>query len=930
MGKTRVYEIAKELNMSNKELVAKLQEMGYSVKSHSSTVDDSQVAEIKDRLEGRKSQVLVEKKVRATVIRRRKKIIEVPSEEPVSPAPVQEAEAEGMAAEPVAEATPAVEPEVKVEAEPAEPVEITPSVSAEEGPAVEAAPEAPESAEPAVESVAEPGEPAAEPVKEPLAEAEAAVPKKPKPKKKKGPKVAAKKKPAKKKKPEEEPEAEVEAPVKIKRIAKPKGEPARIISRPKVVLPEPEPEQKPVVKPVPTPKLPRVKPETAPPVSIVLPEPEVIKPKKKKKGKVAPEPFDEAKPPVKKGFKRKEIIEGADLYDEEQTGWPRPARYRKAARAVKKGQKPVITVPKAIKRRIKVSEAITVAELAKKMGIKAQDVLRKLIALGLMVNINQAIDFDAAELVASEFDFEISKDTFDEEEAIHLVEAKDTELTLRPPVVTVMGHVDHGKTSLLDAIRQTNIIEGEAGGITQHIGAYHVKLDAGEITFLDTPGHEAFTAMRARGAQITDIVVLVVAADDGVMEQTREAIDHSKAANVPIMVAINKIDKAGADPERVKRDLSELGLVPEEWGGDTIYANVSAKTGEGLNELLDLILLQAEVFELKAANQGRAQGRVIEAHLDKGRGPVATILVQNGLLKTGDAFVCGVYHGKVRGMFNDSGMRIDTAGPSMPVEIQGISGVPSAGDEFIVLEDDKSAKQISQHRLLKQREAELVKTTKITLENLHERIKEGEIKELNLLLRADVQGSLEAIHDALERLSTDEIKVNIIRSNTGGINETDVMLAAASEALIIGFNVRPNTKVQELADSENVEIRYYDVIYKLTEEVKEAMVGLLEPTYVEETIGTAEVRQTFHVSKVGTIAGSAVTSGKIVRNAKVRLLRDGVVLFDGNLTSLKRFKDDAREVVSGYECGIGLENFNDIKVGDTIEAYIVEEVAATL
>ncbi|MBW2051956.1 MAG: translation initiation factor IF-2 [Deltaproteobacteria bacterium] len=914
MGKTRVYELAKQLNMSNKELVNKLKEMGYSIKSHSSTVDDSQVSEIKGRLEGRKSKEMAEKKVRTTVIRRRKKIVEMPPEETAPPVSAQEPVQEAPPGEPL--------PEIQL---------------AEEEPAVEAVSEVPEPKEITAESVAEePVEPEVEAAEEPLVEEKVAAPEEPKPEEEEKPKVKSKEKPAKKgkKKRAKEPAEKGKPKPKIKKIARPKGEPARIISRPKVVLPppkpEPKPEKKPAAKPAPFSKPRPKKPLFELPVGDVPPIPEATKPRKKKKVKAKPEIDDLVKVAPKKGFKRKEIIEGADLYDEPKAGRPRTSRFRKAARVAKKGQKPSITVPKAIKRRVKISEAVTVAELAKKMGVKAQDVLRKLIAFGLLVNINQAIDFDAAELVASEFDYEVTKDTFDEEEAIHLEEVEDTDLTPRSPVVTVMGHVDHGKTSLLDVIRQTNIIDGEAGGITQHIGAYHVKLDAGNITFLDTPGHEAFTSMRARGAQITDIVILVVAADDGAMEQTREAINHAKAAGVPVMVAVNKIDKPGADPERVKRDLAELGLVPEDWGGDTIFANVSAKTGEGVTELLDLILLQAELLELKAAVRGRAQGRVIEANLDKGRGPVATILIQSGLLRDGDAFVCGVYHGKIRSMLNDNGKRVDQAGPSMPVEIQGIAGVPGAGDEFVVLEDDKRARQISQHRQLKQRETELIKTTKVTLENIYERVKEGELKELNLLLKTDVQGSLEAIQDALFKLSTDEIKINIIHSNTGPISETDVMLAATSDASIFGFNVRPNAKVQELAESENVEIRYYNVIYKLTEEVKEAMIGLLEPTYVEETIGTAEVRQAFHVSKVGTIAGSAVTSGKIVRNAKVRLLREGVVLFDGALASLKRFKDDAREVASGYECGIGLENFNDIKVGDTIEAYIVEEVAATL
>ena len=587
-------------------------------------------------------------------------------------------------------------------------------------------------------------------------------------------------------------------------------------------------------------------------------------------------------------------------------------------------------MPKAIKRRIKVVDAITVADLAKKMGIKAGDIIRKLMAMGVMANLNQAIDFDTATLVANEFDYEVEKGSFDEEGLLHVTEIESSQKELRPPVVTVMGHVDHGKTSLLDAIRQTNVIEGEAGGITQHIGAYHVKVDGGQVTFLDTPGHEAFTAMRARGAGITDIVVLIVAADDGVMQQTREAADHAKAAGVPIIVAVNKIDKPDADPDRIKREVSDMGLVPEEWGGDTIFAEISAKTGQGVPELLDLILLQAEILELKADPSGRAQGRVVEARLDKGRGPVATILIQQGLLNQGDPYVCGLYHGKVRAMFDDKGRRVEQAGPSMPVEIQGISGVPSAGDAFVSVEDEKRSKQISQHRQLKQRENELIKTTKLTLENLFDSIKEGGTKELNLVLKTDVQGSLEAITDALNKMATEDIKVHLIHSSTGAISETDVMLASASNALVVGFNVRPNAKVQELAEQEKIQIRFYDVIYKLIDEIKEAMVGMLEPIYQEKTMGRAEVRLPYHVSKVGTVAGSAVIDGKVVRGAKARLLRDDVVVYDGKIVSLKRFKEDAKEVLTGYECGIGLENYNDIKAGDIIEAYTVEELAATL
>lgn len=891
MGKIRVYELAKKLNISNKDLVAKLQEMGFPVKSHSSTIEESQVKDVEDRLLGRKAQVVVETKTRATVIRRRKKIIEVSTEivsapkageEAVETEPVVEAEEERAAEAAEETAGAVVEPE-KAEAE----EELEPEAVVSEVPAE---PEAAEVSK--AEDV---------PVEEVEAEKEEAVAVEPEPKS------------------------------KIRKIGGPRTEPAKIISRPKIVPAKPEPEEKRVSmkkrKPRPASE------EAVPPEPIPLdfpPESETRKGVKKKKAKGKSQEPSGEETPRRKLFRRREIIEQTDLYDNDSMGRTRASRYHKAARATKKSQKTIITIPRAIKRRVKVAEAITVADLARKMGIKAPDVLRKLITMGTMANLNQPIDFDSAALVASEFDFELTKDSFDEQEILSVAETKEEDKVSRPPVVTVMGHVDHGKTSLLDAIRRTDVISGEAGGITQHIGAYHVKLRKGAVTFLDTPGHEAFTSMRARGAQVTDTVVLVVAADDGVMEQTREAIDHAKAAEVPIIVAINKIDKPEANPEQVKRELSELGLVPEEWGGETLFANVSAMTGEGIDGLLDLILLQAEILELKSVASGRAEGRVIEARLDRGRGPMATVLIRNGQLKSGDPFVCGVYRGKIRALLDDRGEILDQAGPSMPVEIQGISGVPNAGDEFVVLEDEKQTKQVSQYRQLKQRETELLKTSKITLENLFDRIKEGERKELNVVINADVQGSLEAINDMLARLATDVIKVNVIRSSLGAISETDIMLAAASEAMIIGFIIRPNSAVQELADSENVEIRYYDVIYKLTEEVKGAMVGLLDPTYVERPIGQAEVIEAFHVSKVGTVAGSAVTSGKITRGSRVRLLRDGVVIFDGQLASLKRFKDDIREVTTGYECGIALENFNDIKIGDLIEAYVIEEKAGTL
>ena len=586
---------------------------------------------------------------------------------------------------------------------------------------------------------------------------------------------------------------------------------------------------------------------------------------------------------------------------------------------------------KAIKRKIKMEDAIRVAEMARQMGLKAQDLMKVLLSMGMMATINQSLDYETALLVASEFGYEVEKIGFDEDQFIDVEEADVPEsLQSRPPVVTIIGHVDHGKTSLLDAIRSTNVVMGEAGGITQHIGAYHVTTPRGDVVFLDTPGHEAFTAMRARGAKVTDIVVLVVAADDGVMDQTREAINHSKAAGVPMVVAVNKIDKPGAEPDRVKRELAELGLVPEEWGGETIFAYVSAKQREGLDGLLEMILLQAEVLDLKANPDKRAKGHIIEAKLDKGRGPVATVLIEEGTLRQGDAFVCGLFSGRVRAMFDDQGRKIKDAGPAMPVEVQGFEGVPEAGEVFSCVEDDKVARRIAETRLHKQRERELGKATKLTLETFLASRGEAEAQELKLVLKSDVQGSQEAIADALNKLSGEKVKIRLIHSGTGAITESDVLLAAASGAVIIGFNVRPSVKVKDTAERENVDLRYYDIIYKVVDEIKAAMTGMLAPVFREQYLGQAEVRQTFSVPKIGLIGGCGVLDGKITRNAQIRLLRDGVVVYTGKLASLKRFKDDVKEVTKGYECGMNLENFNDIKVGDVIEAFETVEEKDTL
>jgi translation initiation factor IF-2 len=591
-----------------------------------------------------------------------------------------------------------------------------------------------------------------------------------------------------------------------------------------------------------------------------------------------------------------------------------------------------ITVPKAIKKIIRVEEGITVSSLSQAMGVKSSELIKKLMNLGLMMTANQLIDAETAALLAQDYGFNVEHTAFKEEDVLAVPEAHVSVKNLAPrsPVVTVMGHVDHGKTSILDVIRKTHVADQEAGGITQHIGAYEVSLTQGSITFLDTPGHEAFTTMRARGAQATDIVVLVVAADDGVMPQTIEAIDHAKAAGVPIVVAINKIDLPAARPEVVMKALAERNLVPEEWGGDTIFVRTSARTKEGIDKLLEMILLQAEVLELKADFTVRPKGVIVEARLDKAKGPVATVLIQEGKLEVGQYVVCGMHSGRVRGMTSADGRPCKQAWPSKPVEITGLSGVPDAGDLMIGVQDEKSAKLVSELRQQKTREASLRQGIRFSLEDLQRKAAAGELQELLVILKTDVQGSIEAISDALAKLSTDQVKVKILHSGVGNINESDVLLAKASEAIIIGFNVMPDQMAQQTAELEGVEIRTYRIIYELLDEMRKAMAGLLAPALVEKILGRAEVREIFRISKIGTIAGCLVSSGSILRSANARLLRDQGIIFDGRISSLKRFKDDVREVKEGFECGIGLENFNDVKVGDTIVAYIIEKKAATL
>ena len=885
MSRVRVYELAKEAGMAGKALAEKLIELGYDIKGHSSTVDDETALKIRKEVLQSSDSKLVEKRIdasggatvirrRATVIRRRpKKAPEEVADEIADTSAASQVEAK---TEPAAE-TPVVEATAKV-----------------------AVPE-----EPAVEGKV---------VDTPSADS-----------------------PVEEKKPKEQ-VLEEKSDVKETKTEIPAVKEAKIPSRTgiaKVVgtieLPKEERQTSPPRKKGGRP--PARRPAPRPQANQGPMDPAAVG-RNKKKGKKggASQGADDSRKGGKGGWKsgkkgRKNVRVTRFGYEGDRYG----KRGKRGKGKVKSAPRQPVAEMKASKKRIKVYETISVGDLAHRMGVKANEIIAKLMGLGVMATVNQALDVDTAVLVAADFGYEVEQ-AITEEIGVEQLDEQEGggEAISRSPVITVMGHVDHGKTSILDAIRKTDVAEGEAGGITQHIGAYHVQSTAGNVTFVDTPGHAAFTEMRSRGAQITDLVILVVAADDGVMDQTREAIHHAQAAEVPIIVAVNKIDKDNADPDRVKRELAELDLAPEEWGGQTIFCEMSAKKRTGIDTLLENIELMAEMLELKADPNRKARGRVVEAKLDKGRGAVATILVQEGTLKAGDHFVVGRFSGKVRALLNDKSKPIKEAGPSMPVEVQGLTGVPSAGDEFVVVTDEKMAKSVSQARSLKVRESELAAGSKVSLDSLFEKLSEGEVQELRIVLRADVQGTLEAFAKAAEKLSTDEVKVKILHEGTGTMTDSDVLLASASEAVIIGFNVRPSGKVKELAIKKNVDMRSYDVIYHALDDIKLAMVGMLAPDFVEDVIGNAEVRETFQAPKVGTIAGCAVTDGKIIRNASVHVLRDGVVVYTGKIESLRRFKDDAKEVLSGYECGMSIENFNDIKVGDNLEAFVMKEVAATL
>jgi translation initiation factor IF-2 len=678
-------------------------------------------------------------------------------------------------------------------------------------------------------------------------------------------------------------------------------------------------------KPAPT-----IEPEPSikPQKTLAIPEEEELKVPERFKKEIETEKIEKfkVKPGMQRAFQTIRKIEPKRWHEAKPV-----KRFEKARPIHKEEKKPAIQLVIPRKKTLKLQEGTTVKEFAELISVKLSDVIKKFMELGYMPTINQPVDTDAALLVAENFGIRVELLSVEEDTVIAEVPEDLNKLISRPPVITIMGHVDHGKTSLLDAIRKTKVMETEAGGITQHIGAYRVNLKGRDIVFLDTPGHEAFTSMRARGAKVTDIVVLVVAADDGVMPQTIEAINHAKAANVPIVVAINKIDKPEANPQKVRNELAEHGIISEEWGGQNIFVEVSAKKGIGIENLLEMILLQAEIMEIKANPDKKAKGTIIEAKLDRGRGPIATVLVQSGTLKVSDTFLAGIQAGRVRALIDDTGKRLLEAGPSTPVEVIGFPEVPAAGDIFTVVEDEKRARQIALARQQKQRLADMAKARKLTLDELYAKIKEGEIKELNIIIKGDVQGSVEAIKEALEGIIHSLVKVRVIHSSAGGINESDVMLAAASNAIIIGFSVRPELKAYQSAEKEGVDIRLYNVIYDAIEDVKKALEGLLEPTLKEKTIGRAEVRQLFPISRIGTVAGCYVIDGLISRASEgIRVVRDNIVIYDGKIGSLKRFKEDVREVQTGYECGIMIENFNDVKVGDIFEDYVIEKIATKL
>lgn len=880
MPKLRVYQLARELNRDNSEIIRELQHMGVPVTSHSNTVEDRLAEQLRKKLG----------------------VFVVEEEKAAPPAPV----VEEVVAPPAAEIPP-----------PIPPATVPPVVEA-----VLAA--EPEKAEP--------------------------------------PKIEVKAEP--KIEPKVEPKIEEKAPAPVERAATPA---VLMPTRPEATRVIPPPERKvPIVIPPPPPPPPKAEPPHEERKTMQ----QIVQERLRQQHRLPPtlppgqrRPMDRGARPLGPGQTRHPQAPGlqnrgaaagtagARPWTARTTAAPPPPtadqqrrrpeprheidrvqRYERQAE--KKLGVPFIRPqpkpePPREFRKITLTEGVTVKDLAEKLDVRTKDMIKKLMDRGVFATINQTLDKEMARQICQDFNADCDFVSFEERVMLDAVEVSMPENALpRAPVVTIMGHVDHGKTSLLDSIRKTRVTEQEAGGITQHIGAYQVQVNNRKITFLDTPGHEAFTLMRARGARVTDIVVLVVAADDGVMPQTIESISHTRAAKVPFVVAINKIDKPGVNPERVKRELAEQGLLAEDWGGDTVTVEVSAKTGQNLDHLLEMILLVSDLQALKADPNLPAMGTVLEAKIDKGRGNVATVLVQNGTLKIGDNFLAGAVYGKVRAMFDENAQLVKEAPPSTPVEVLGLQGLPMAGDSFQAIADDSKARQMAQYRQEKLRDIALARTSRLTLDQLHKQLLEGEVKEVPLILKCDVQGSQEALSEMLSKLSTDKVKVRIIHSSVGAITETDVLLAAASNAIIIGFNVRPQKEATQLANREKVDIRLHTIIYNVVDEIKRAMAGVLEPVIKETYLGAAEVRNTFRIPKVGVVAGCYITDGKVTRNAEIRLLRDNVVIFEGKISSLKRFKEDASEVTRGYECGIGIQNFNDVKVGDTIEAFVTEKIMA--
>ena len=911
----RVYELAKELGLANKDLVARIQSLGIDAANHMSHLEAVDADRVRRSLTRERHESLVEERLSDTVIRRRSKV------GPPAPTPAPAAAAPSAAATRPAAASPPVVKEPARQAAPApapRPPEPPPAPAPEVlvrsvGEPVDKTPPAPPPAE-----VAPPVE--ARPPR--LVEV---IPSRPAPAAPSAPPAAAAPTPPA---PAAPPVAASAAPAVPAAAAAPTGAVTTPVdTRTFVVAPVPAPLGQPrqIIQPVVTGsaatgqfiQLPGRTPPGVPKIEIKDRDEELRR---------------MGRPPVGRDRFGRPLVGGGP--GGQRPGQPGPwAPKKKVAAAGKKSKKTEITTPAEHKRVVRMGDTIQVSEFAQKMGIKGKEIIKRLWALGMMgVNINHDIDHDTATLIANELGYQIESTAFREDEVLAESQVEDApeDLVTRAPVVTIMGHVDHGKTSLLDAIRKANVAAGEAGGITQHIGAYKVHSDRGDVVFLDTPGHAAFTAMRARGAQMTDIVVLVVAADDGPMPQTIEAIKHAKEAKVPIVVAVNKIDKPGANPDTIRNKLSEHQLVSEEWGGDTIFVNVSAKTKQGVDKLLEMLALQAEVLELKANPKRAARGHVVEARLDRSRGPISTLLIEEGTLRVGELVVAGEMSGKIRAMLNDKGQNITEAGPSTPVELLGLDGVPDAGEMFNAVADEKAVKSLVEHRREARKKKETTGPARVSLENILDKIRSGEAREVKIVLKADVQGSAEAVASALSNLTTPSVSVNVISSGVGGITESDVTLAKASAAVIIGFNVRPAGKSQQLAEQEGVEIKLYQVIYEALDDVKKAMVGMLAPVLREKITGRVEVRQVFTIPKAGTIAGAFVTEGKISRKSLVRLIRDSVVVYTGKVGSLRRFKDDASEVASGYECGVSVENYNDVREGDVIEVFEIESIAATL